>query len=317
MGTSEPRPYAAGSEKVIVIQVFVNLKRFDVPRRLGGVCPTDNPGEWISSVMTRSVELELGASADVSLTYLLPEALIHPAEQALQGHPADMRRSLTLGCQGVYREDVSPGGNFGAFTTNLPASAAANLGCAWSMVGHSEERRDKLGVIEAYIEGASAGPAAHESVDRLIGDEVSCALAAGLSVLLCIGETEDQRARIAEVLERQMTRALGSHGADVAQGRVVVGYEPIWAIGPGKTPPEADEIGRIAQRVKQLAVGLFGVPVPVVYGGGLKRENAESIAAQQAVDGGLVALTSFSGEIGFDPEGLAEIIENYRKGDQA
>jgi triosephosphate isomerase len=107
---------------------------------------------------------------------------------------------------------------------------------------------------------------------------------------------------------------LADHHAEVADGRVIIGYEPVWAIGPGKTPPEADEIGSIADHVGRICVERFGVPIPVVYGGGLKRENAAGIASHESVSGGLVALTRFSGEIGFDPDGLAEIIENYREG---
>ena len=296
------------------IQVFVNLKRFDIPRTMGGVCPSGDPAEWISGVIERSVELGLGASPDLALTYLLPEALILPARSTLDRLPSDRRSSLALGCQDVYREDVSPGGNFGAFTANLPATAAVNLGCSWSMIGHSEERRDKLGVIEAFHEGASANPAAHEAVDGLIGAEVSAALRVGLNVLLCIGEAQSQRADVGKVLERQIALGLGSHREEAAGGRIAIGYEPVWAIGPGRTPPEADEIGRIAEHVERISKDQLGVTVPVVYGGGLKRENAAGIASQKAVSGGLVALTSFSGEIGFDPEGLDGIIDCYREG---
>ena len=72
------------------------------------------------------------------------------AAEKLASFPAQETRSINLGCQGVFREDITPGGNFGAFTTNRPAAAAKNLGCTWTIIGHSEERRDKLGIIARY-----------------------------------------------------------------------------------------------------------------------------------------------------------------------
>ncbi len=296
------------------IQIFVNLKRFDIPRRMGGVCPVDDPAEWIAQVLRRSVELGLGMDADLVLTFLLPEALIIPARSALDRVPMKRRSSLNVGCQGVYREDVAAGENFGAFSSNLPASAAVNLGCSWAMIGHSEERRDKLGVIDAFQEGASADSAALEAVDRLIGAEVDAALGAGLNILLCVGETASQRLQIEEVVGRQIAVGVGEHRTAAAEGRIVIGYEPIWAIGPGKTPPEPAEIGRIAALLRRICSDRIGVSIPMVYGGGLKRENAAGIAAEESIDGGLVALTRFSGDIGFDPDGLADIINSYREG---
>jgi triosephosphate isomerase len=289
-----------------MFQVFVNLKRFDVPKELGGVCPSEDPGDWIGDVIRRTRSLGLDGADDLNLTYLLPEALILPALDAAKGAGPH----LALGCQGVYREDVAPGGNFGAFTSNLPAAAAVNLGCSWAMVGHSEERKDKLGVLQAA--GLADSAQGLKSVDTLIGQEVGCAIKAGLKVLLCVGETADQRGVIRDVLDGQLS--IGLEHARTQTDDVVIGYEPIWAIGPGKTPPQAEEIGQIATLVKEITTARFGVALPVVYGGGLKEENASGIAAEESVDGGLVALTRFTGEIGFDPDGLAGIIQKYREG---
>jgi len=133
-----------------VKEIFVNLKRFEVPRSLGGVCPVDNPKEWIERVMAESVRYGLGKLPDIRVTYLLPEALIISALAKLATYPADEVQNLQIGCQGVSRENITPGGNFGAFTTNLPAAAAKNLGCTGAIIGHSEERKDKLGIIERY-----------------------------------------------------------------------------------------------------------------------------------------------------------------------
>ena len=96
----------------------------------------------------------------------------------------------------------------------------------------------------------------------------------------------------------------GLEGVD--RSGVVVAYEPIWSIGPGKTPAGKEYIQKIARFVKERTGGL-----DVVYGGGLKADNAAMLASIPEVDGGLIALTRFAGEIGFYPEEYLEIIRLY------
>ena len=88
--------------------------------------------------------------------------------------------------------------------------------------------------------------------------------------------------------------------------RVVIGYEPIWSIGPGKTPADKPYITQVAKFIKECIGG-----IDVVYGGGLKADNAEMLASIAEIDGGLIALTRFQGEIGFYPEEYLEIIRLY------
>jgi triosephosphate isomerase len=265
-------------------------------------------------VVDRCAELGLGSEAGLAVTLLVPESLILTATTAIRRHADGRAAGLSVGCQGVYREDVEPGGNFGAFTSNLPASAAAAMGCTWAMVGHSEERRDKLGVIASYAPATvdGDGDGAGAAVDTLIGAEAARALEAGMGVLLCVGETDDQRSRVREVLDRQITLGLEHAAAAARAGRVVIGYEPVWAIGPGMSPPQAGEIGEIAGIVGDITARRLGVAVPVVYGGGLKEENAAAIGGRPEVSGGLVALTRFTGQIGFDPDDLARIVAEFR-----
>jgi triosephosphate isomerase len=306
--------------------IFVNLKRFDVPKKWGGICPVDDPQAWIESVMEQSVALGLGQLAGIRLVYLLPEALLLPARRVLAQFPANQTAGIQVGAQSVFRDDVQPGGNFGAFTSNLPPTAARNLGCAWSMIGHSEERRDKLGLLQKFEPAIAADAAlnlrAQTAVDETINQAVLGALAAGLDVVLCVGETApergdgnfaEQRPRIEAVLQRQL--ALGLKGVEphLAQRNIVIGYEPVWAIGPGKTPPGAEYIGFVSRYLKTAAKELYGVELPVVYGGGLKEENAGMIAHIETINGGLVALTRFSGDIGFDPADLKKIIAKYQE----
>jgi triosephosphate isomerase len=304
--------------------IFINLKRFDVPRSLGGICPQERPDRWIRWVIEKSVETGLGKDKKVQLVYLLPESLILPALEEMGRFSAEETAYITVGCQGVFRENVSPGGNFGAFTTNLPAAAAKTLGASWAIIGHSEERKDKIEVLEAYDdrvgEPGGARVKALRTVNELINQEVLRGLESGLDVLLCMGETADergdgtfneQRPRIKETLQSQVDIGLSGVKLYLDGRRIVVGYEPIWAIGPGKTPPRADYIEFVATYIKEAAQRTHGFTPDVVYGGGLKEENAGMIGNLPPIDGGLVALTKFTQPIGFDPNDLRVIVDKY------
>ncbi|MFU0831425.1 MAG: Triosephosphate isomerase [Oscillospiraceae bacterium] len=310
-----------------MINIFVNLKRFDVPRDKGGVCPSEHPGKWIEGVMKDSVALGIGSDPDVDVVYLVPEALILPAQETLKQFPADQRKHLSVGCQGVFRDNIEKGKNFGAFTTNLPAASAYQMGCRWSIIGHSEERRDKQEIIGAFEPDWNGSESLREkcaaAVDGLINREVLSALKQGMNVLLCMGETaeergtgswEEQQKRIRNVLSAQLERGLTGVAPYLAKQKIVIGYEPIWAIGPGKTPPGAEYISFVSSMIKEITKKLLGVDIPVVYGGGLKEENAAMVAGIDTISGGLVALTRFSGEIGFFVEDLKKIIDKTKKG---
>lgn len=118
-------------------EIYVNLKRFDVPKKYGGICPEEDPAAWIRDIIRNTIELGLGKMEGVQVTYFLPEALIVPALEALHSMPEGAAGNFQIGCQGVYREDVAPGKNFGAFTTNRPAAAMSALGERWVMIGHN------------------------------------------------------------------------------------------------------------------------------------------------------------------------------------
>ena len=92
----------------------------------------------------------------------------------------------------------------------------------------------------------------------------------------------------------------------------VIGYEPIWAIGPGKTPPGKEYISFVSACIKGVTKEHFGMNIPVVYGGGLKEANAAMIASINTIDGGLVALTTFTIPPAFEPKALKHIIDAYR-----
>ena len=164
------------------------------------------------------------------------------------------------------------------------------------IIGPGEERNDKAGTL------AEAGVTDTAAVNRLLNQEIRLAVEQGLTVLYCIGEKSEEQERWQEVLGEQLS--VGLDGVDTS--KVVIGYEPVWSIGPGKTPAGKEYITKIARFVKERTGGL-----DVVYGGGLKVDNAEMLASIEEIDGGLIALTRFQGEIGFYPDEYLEIIKTY------
>lgn len=271
--------------------LFLNLKRFDISPARGGVNRLAPMAEWAGTIVRESEPFL--ASCDVraaEFVMFFPEAHLLGAAATLRE-----RSPIQLGSQGVYRADTAVGGNFGAFTANLPANAAAELGCSWSLIGHCEERADKAGILlDGGVKDLSA-------VNRLLNAEIRAAQNAGLRVLYCIGEKSEEQPHWQEVLGEQLS--VGLQGVDLSH--VIIAYEPIWSIGPGKTPADAEYITKVARFIKSRC------NVPVVYGGGLKAENARMLASIPEIDGGLIALTRFTGEFGFYPEEYCRIIETY------
>lgn len=272
--------------------IFLNLKRFDISPENGGVnriAPMSNWGEFI--VKNTQEALAQYNPRQVEFVMFLPEA--HLLSACAARTPAS---PVKLGSQSVYRADTAVGGNFGAFTTNRTGNAVREMGCESTLIGHCEERSDKVGVL------AEAGVTDTAAVNRILNAEIKAAQAAGLSVLYCIGEKAEEQERWQQVLGDQL--AIGLNGVD--KSRVVIAYEPIWSIGPGKTPADKEYITKIARLVKERTGGM-----DVVYGGGLKKDNAQMLASIPEIDGGLIALTRFQGEIGFYPEEYLEIIKTY------
>ncbi|WP_315072639.1 triose-phosphate isomerase family protein [uncultured Clostridium sp.] len=272
--------------------IFLNLKRFDIPKNLGGVNSIAPIQDWSQYIVSRTQEkLKDYNVNDIEFAMFFPEAHLIGATNAKSNNSP-----IKVGCQSVFRDDTSVGGNFGAFTSNRTANSAKSIGCEYTIIGHCEERRDKLEIMQ------EAGVSNTDAVNRLLNKEISCAIKSELKVLYCIGESSDEQENWEEVLRKQLQ--IGLDGIDLS--KIVIAYEPIWAIGPGKTPPSKEYIQKIASFVKKETNGL-----PVVYGGGLKSDNAKMLSSIPEIDGGLIALTRFSGEIGFYPDEYLEIIKVY------
>lgn len=272
--------------------IFLNLKRFDVPVSLGGVNRIAPMQEWGGYIVKNTQQaLKKYDPSEVEFVQYFPEAhLLSAVAARCEGSP------VQVGCQSVYRMNTAVGGNFGAFTTNRPVSAMKAMDVNYTIIGHCEERNDKMGIL------AEAGVTDTKAVNRILNQEIKLAVSQGMKVLYCIGEKDTELDRWDEVLREQLE--VGLDGVDKSQ--VVIGYEPIWSIGPGKTPAGKDYITKIARFVKEVTGG-----IDVVYGGGLKVDNAEMLASIKEIDGGLIALTRFQGEIGFYPDEYIEIIRTY------
>lgn len=272
--------------------IYLNLKRFDIPKEFGGVNSIAAMKDWGSYIVEQTQsKLNQYSGDEVEFVMYMPEAHLISAISSLEKGTI-----LQIGCQSVFREDTAVGGNFGAFTTNRTGNAVKAMGCTSTIIGHCEERRDKAGIL------AEAGVTDTAAVNRLLNKEIKTAISAGLSVLYCIGESAEEQENWQEVLGKQLE--IGLEGVDTS--KVSIAYEPIWSIGPGKTPAGREYIQMIAQFVKEKTNGL-----PVTYGGGLKVDNAQMLASIPEIDGGLIALTRFQGEIGFYPDEYLEIIRTY------
>jgi len=184
--------------------------------------------------------------------------------------------SVALGAQNLYPEKE------GAFTGEVSPTMLLDLGCKFVILGHSE-RRHKLGESNAFI-----------------NQKVHAALDAGLNVILCVGETLEQREskQTAEVLEQQIILGLAGLSADFLP-RLSIAYEPVWAIGNTghHATPEQAEAEHIVIR-KRLAQ-MFGKPaqsVVIQYGGSVKPENAAALLNQPNVDGALIGGASLKAD---------------------
>lgn len=272
--------------------IFLNLKRFDIPKQMGGVNSIADIDNWGAYIVKNTEEkLQTYKKDQVDFTIFFPELHILEANAARKiGSP------IQIGCQGVLRTDVYPSGNFGAFTAGRPAAAMKAAGCDAVIIGHCEERNFLNNVL------SEAGITDADAINRILNEEIKAAVRRGMKVLYCIGEKSEEQEHWQNVLGRQLELGL----KDVDHSMVIVAYEPVWSIGPGKMPAGKEYITMVARFIKEKTGGM-----DIVYGGGLKQDNAEMLASIKEIDGGLIALTRFTEEIGFYPEEYLEIINIY------
>ena len=159
----------------------------------------------------------------------------------------------------------------GAYTGEVSAAMLAEFGCRHVIVGHSERRA---------LQGES---------DQLVADKAKAALALRLTPIVCVGETlaEREAGQTTEVVKRQMSVVIHTLAHCISQ--IVVAYEPVWAIGTGKTatPEEAQAVHALLRAQLKAATAHAG-EMKILYGGSVKADNAAALFSQADIDGGLI-----------------------------
>ena len=218
---------------------------------------------------------------DVEIVIAPPFTSLHSAAEAARG------TNVGIAAQDLHWERE------GAFTGELSASLLRDAGAEYAIIGHSE-RRTHFG-----------------ETDLIVNRKLGAALGAGLTPIVCIGETLDQREanQTLDVLDRQVKEGLDNvTSAQLAD--LVLAYEPVWAIGTGRnaTPEQAQEAqAHIRTRLRQWFGAEAAERCHILYGGSVKTDNIASLIAQPDVDGALV------GGASLDVRAFAEIIQKARR----
>jgi triosephosphate isomerase len=183
-------------------------------------------------------------------------------------------------------QDLSPEAA-GAFTGDISGSMLAKLGCTFVVIGHSERR------------------AIHNEDDALINRKIRAALTHELTPIFCVGEdlpVRESGAHVSHVIRQVRTGLAGFHKPELK--KIVIAYEPVWAIGTGKsaTPEDAQEVcAAIREEIEQIGSAEIAANMRILYGGSVKSSNIAEIMKQADVDGALI------GGASLDPEELAKI----------
>jgi triosephosphate isomerase len=226
---------------------------------------TDRAG---ATKLAKSIVDKAGAHSRVDLLVCPPFVNLFPVAEIIKGTP------VALGAQNMYHEAS------GAFTGEISAAMLLDAGCTHVILGHSE-RRHVLG-----------------ETDAAVNKKTLAALAAGLVPIVCVGELLDEResGQTASIIRRQFDGSLAGVPAEQIE-KVVIAYEPVWAIGTGKvaTPEQAEEVhaelrGLLSKRYNDKSAA----NVRILYGGSVKPSNAKDLLSQPNIDGALVGGASLN-----------------------
>jgi triosephosphate isomerase (TIM) len=192
-------------------------------------------------------------------------AVCVPAPYLAQVNALRAGSKLELGAQDISQHAQ------GAYTGEVCAAMLKEFGVRYAIVGHSERRQ--------Y----------HGETDAVVAEKAKAALAAGITPMVCLGETlaEREAGHMQEVVKRQMAAVIHVNGHCISE--IVVAYEPVWAIGTGKTatPEQAQEVHALL-RAQLTAATPHPERVHILYGGSMNAGNAAQLLAQPDIDGGLV-----------------------------
>jgi triosephosphate isomerase (TIM) len=228
--------------------------------------------EAINLVQKLAFSLNEKQLTDVEVAVLPPFTDLRSVQTAVDGDKV----LIEYGAQ-----DLSPHAG-GAYTGDISGAMLAKLGCTYVVVGHSERRQ--------Y----------HNEDDALVNAKIKAAFAAGLTPIFCVGEGLDIREANDHVSHCASQIDAGLDGLKAEQvAQLVIAYEPVWAIGTGKTatPDDAQEVcGAIRARITESYGPETGAAVRIQYGGSVKAANIASIMAQPDVDGALIGGASLDAE---------------------
>ncbi len=221
----------------------------------------------MATALAQEVVAGSAGLANVDILLCPPYPYLFAVGKALEGS------ACQLGAQDVDRHDR------GAFTGQVGASMLLDSGCSHVIVGHSERRT------------------LYHETNALVAEKTGAALDSGLVPILCIGETRREREEgiARKVVSSQIQAVTDPLGIDAFR-RVVIAYEPVWAIGTGltATPGQAQEIHRhIRRELAGLDEGI-AAGCRILYGGSMKPDNAQELVAQPDIDGGLIGGASLN-----------------------
>jgi triosephosphate isomerase (TIM) len=197
------------------------------------------------------------------------EIVVAPVFTALDAVSAEINGSnIALSSQNVFWEEK------GAYTGEIAPGMLKDVGCTYAIIGHSE-RRQYFG-----------------ETDETVNKRVKAALAAGLTPIMCVGETLEEResGKTFEIVARQVKSGLAGLVATEID-KLIIAYEPVWAIGTGKTatPEQAEEVhADIRRLVGEIAGPATAAGIRILYGGSVKPDNVDILMSQSDIDGALV-----------------------------
>ncbi|NQS97096.1 MAG: triose-phosphate isomerase [candidate division Zixibacteria bacterium] len=220
--------------------------------------------------LLRELKVKLVGMNNIDLVVAPPFTALHQASELLRETP------IIISAQHLFWEEK------GAFTGEISASMLKVAGADYVIIGHSERRQ--------YF----------SETDHSVNLRLKTALNNGLTPILCLGETEDERERgiTFEVIERQFKGALSGCGESDLPG-FIIAYEPVWAIGTGKTaqPADAQEVHEFLRRLlRDHYSSALADTTRIIYGGSVKPDNAAGLFKQVDIDGALVGGASLSAE---------------------
>ena len=221
-----------------------------------------------TEALISDLKARLASKPDISADLLV----CPPAPYLAQAAALTKGGAIAVGGQDCHTKQS------GAHTGDVSAAMLADCGCRYVIVGHSERRAD------------------HGESSELVAAKAKAAHEAGLIAIVCVGETEVERDRGA-TLDVISTQLEGSVPADADAANLVIAYEPVWAIGTGRTPTP-DDVATVHAHIRGLLKAWFkdGGEMRILYGGSVKGSNAGSLMHVQEVNGALVGGASLKGE---------------------